>query len=76
MDNRSYGCWSAGSLTKRGEPNALEVGDGYHRLGSSLSCGLLVRRTKTITTQWLPIACGHIERATDPQCDGCARASA
>lgn len=27
---------------------------------------------RTVTTQWLDMACGHSERETDPACTGCA----
>jgi len=32
-----------------------------------------IPRMVRITSQWLDIPCGHTDRATDPECDGCGR---
>lgn len=61
----TYGCHNR-DISTRG----IVVQDGYRytRMGDNVERVPVLELHKT---EWLPVACGHLERAGDPCCEGC-----
>ena len=68
-----YGCHSDHTGDEpRGGETAMFAPSGYYTECTERGAILRHQKVVPIRTQWLPMACGHSLRITDPSCTGCA----